>query len=365
MPLSATSNSSDVSRLCAEGLALLEARRFAEAHTLLLRARDLAPDDPLIYYYLGLLFSDLGRPNDALGALDASIRLDDGDAKIHNNRGSVLQILERLDEARSAFQRALDLRPDLDLPYVNLGKLLEQQGKIQEAVAIYDLALSRALDPGLFGQYRAAALGQSTLRSPDSWVSRTFDNFAPTFDAHLTSLQYEVPSRLALMLSPRVDQPLEILDLGCGTGLVGTAMAAHKHRLIGVDLSRKMLAQAKARNVYEALHVAEVHAFLRDCEAARFDAVCAADVFIYIGALEALFGDVRRVLRPGGWFAFSTEECADRDYVLLPTGRYAQSEAYIRRLAATAFTVVEARAATIRMETGTPLPGRLYLLQNA
>ena len=166
------------------------------------------------------------------------------------------------------------------------------------------------------------------------------------------------------MLLPRVDQPLEILDLGCGTGLVGAALTRQKHRLIGVDLSQKMLAQAKARNVYETLHVGEVHAFLRNSDPARFDAVCAADVFIYIGALEELFAGVARVLRPGGWFAFSTEECAGIDYRLLPTGRYAQSENYIRRLAATAFTVVEANATTIRMETGSPLPGRLYLLQN-
>ena len=50
-----------------------------------------------------------------------------------------------------------------------------------------------------------------------------------------------------------------------------------------------MLAQARARNVYEALELGEIHASLRDMESARFDAVFAADVFIYIGALEDVF----------------------------------------------------------------------------
>jgi predicted TPR repeat methyltransferase len=103
--------------------------------------------------------------------------------------------------------------------------------------------------------------------------------------------------------------------------------------------------------------------WLRDSDAASFDAVCAADVFIYIGALETLFRDVARILRSGGWFAFSTEECTNLDYKLLPTGRYAQSELYIRRLADDSFTVINADPATIRIESGSPLQGRIYLLQ--
>jgi predicted TPR repeat methyltransferase len=111
------------------------------------------------------------------------------------------------------------------------------------------------------------------------------------------------------------------------------------------------------------LHLAEVHTWLRGASAARFDLVIAADVFIYIGALEDLFHETARSLRPAGWFAFSTEECEAADYTLLPTGRYAQSEAYIRRLAQPEFAVVAANPAVIRVELGNSLGGRLYLLQ--
>ena len=350
-------------RLCADAYALLEERQFTRAHALLERARALAPDNPRIHYNLGLLFSDTGRTGDALAALDISLRLNPDDAKAHNNRGSLLQILGRLQEAGNAFQRALDLRPDLEVPYINLGKLLEQQDNAKRAVEIYDLAVARGLDPELFAQYRAAASGQSTQRSPDRWVSTTFDNFAPTFDAHLDVLQYRVPQRIAALLQPRALEPLAILDLGCGTGQVGAALAGHGHRLIGVDLSTKMLAQARARNIYEQLHVEEIHMWLRDSDAASFDAVCAADVFIYIGSLEPLFRDVARILCSGGWFAFSTEECGNLDYKLLTTGRYAQSELYIRRLAGESFAVINADPATIRIESGSPLQGRIYLLQ--
>ena len=353
----------EAARLCAEGYAFLEERRFAEARTLLERARALAPEDERIHYNLGLLFSDLGRTSDALAAFDASLRLNPGDAKAHNNRGSALQILGRLHEAGEAFRSALDLRPDLELPYINLGKLLEQQSNTQGAVAIYDLAMARGLDRDLFGQNRAAASGQSTQRSPDRWVSSTFDNFAPTFDAHLAKLHYNVPHQLAALIRPLAKRPLSILDLGCGTGQVGAALAGQGHRFVGVDLSAKMLVQAKARNIYEQLDLAEIHSWLRDAATESFDTLCAADVLIYIGALEALFLDAARVLRNGGWFAFSTEECSPMNYKLLATGRYAQSEHYVRRLAGESFAVIHADPTTIRIESGSPLLGRLYLLQ--
>ena len=355
--------STEADRLCDEGYAFLEAGRFEEARALLLRARGLAPGNPLIHYRLGLLFSDTGRPAEALEALDTSLSLQSDNARAHNNRGSALQLLGRVSEAGQAFQRSLDLSPDLEIPYINLGHLLEQQGKLQEARELYERAIARGLDPALFSHYLAAASGQVTHRAPDRWVSATFDNFAPTFDAHLQSLGYNAPRMLAAMVQSHSDEALDVLDLGCGTGQCGLALARPKRYLVGVDLSEKMIAQARGRGVYDELHLAELHTWLRAAAEARFDLVIAADVFIYIGALEDLFHETARSLKPGGWFAFSTEECKSADYTLQPSGRYAQSEAYIRRLAQPAFTVVAADPAVIRMELGDSLEGRLYLLQ--
>jgi hypothetical protein len=70
-----------------------------------------------------------------------------------------------------------------------------------------------------------------------------------------------------------------------------------------------------------------------------------------------------RVLRPGGWLAFPTEECAEGTFALQPSGRYAQSEAYIRKLAYPAFVVREAMPSVLRLGGTTPALGRLYLLQ--
>lgn len=356
-------DSTDAERLCDEGYELLEAGRFQEAQELLTKARSLAPDNALVHYRLALLFTDTGRPEEALASLDASLVLQSNNARAHNNRGSALQLLGRMSEAEKAFRRALELAPDLEQPYSNLGHLLEQQGKARQAMELYQLAISRGLDAALFGHQLAAVSGHVTNRAPETWVRTTFDNFAPNFDAHLRELEYDVPRQLSVMLQSHRARPLDVLDLGCGTGLCGQMLAQQKSLLVGVDLSEKMLVQARARGVYDELHLGEIQDWLSSAGTAQFDTVIAADVFIYIGALEAVFRDVTRVLRPGGWFAFSTEECATGNYTLLSTGRYAQSYDYIMRLAGTSFACVAAEPTVIRKESGTPLPGRLYLLQ--
>jgi predicted TPR repeat methyltransferase len=104
--------------------------------------------------------------------------------------------------------------------------------------------------------------------------------------------------------------------------------------IFGVDLSSKMLDKARERGVYDQLEKADLSAFLNDRPDA-FDLILAADVFIYAGKLEAVFGAVRRALRPNGLFVFSLEASNDDDIVIRPSRRYAHSATYIRSVAAT------------------------------
>ena len=88
------------------------------------------------------------------------------------------------------------------------------------------------------------------------------------------------------------------------------------------------------------------------------------DVFVYIGDLARVFLDVSRVLKAGGVFGFSVEQAAgERDFVLQPVGRFAQSVAYIRRLcSANGLTESESFAQTIRGDPATTAPGYVFLL---
>jgi predicted TPR repeat methyltransferase len=350
-----------VESICDEASRELEAGHPARGLELLLRARGMAPRAARVHYLLGLYYADTRQVKPSLDAFDEALRLDPVNAKAHNNRGSALEQLGRLPEAEAAFRQALALDPRLAQPYVNLGHLLEQRNARDDAVALYTRAIDNGLDRQMFEQYRAAVRGVDTDASPQSWVRATFDNFAPAFDTRLRSLGYRVPEDLAELLLPTLPRGTDILDLGCGTGLCGVAFASRKGRLVGVDLSEKMLQQAKARGVYDEAVVDEAVAYLGKCAAESFDFVIAADVLVYFGALEPMFNGASRVLRPGGTFAFSTEE-GERDFALLSTGRYAHSQAYVRRLAASAFSIQHANAIVVRKENGVPLAGRLYVL---
>lgn len=364
-PLEEGREPEQAARLCDDGFALLEQRRFAEAHVLLARARALDPANPLVHYRLGLLHNDMRRPGDALICFDTARALAPDDVRIVNNRGSALQMLGRMAEAEVAFSRASELAPQSEIPRLNLGQLFEQTGRRPEAAAVYRDAIKRGINVPLFEHHLAAVTGVATERAPDDWVVATFDNFAPTFDEHLRNLRYEVPRHLARKLHDVAGNGLDIADLGCGTGACGVHLAPLKRRLVGVDLSPRMAAQARARGVYDEVVESEVHTWLASAPEAAFDIVCAADVFIYIGTLDVVFAEVHRILRPGGWFAFSTEESHSGEHVLLASGRYAQSEDYVRRLATQRFEVVHADATLVRIEAGAALPGRLYVLRRS
>ena len=128
---------------------------------------------------------------------------------------------------------------------------------------------------------------------------------------------------------------MDIVDLGCGTGLSGAPFKPLARHFTGVDFSTRMLMRARRRKIYDRLVEADIVDALCDLPP-PYDLILASDVLIYMAALDDLFAEITRILRPHGCFAFTVEEPPQgdaSDYVLQKTRRYAHSEAYIRRLA--------------------------------
>jgi predicted TPR repeat methyltransferase len=289
------------------------------------------------------------------------LRRESEHAETLNNLGAVYDICARHAEAEASYRKAIECKPTLSESYANLGRLLQSQGRDSEAADLYRSALAQGLASGLFEHLLNAASGASSAKAPSGYVSETFDGFADHFDDQLVhTLEYRVPEQLvALAREHFAEHRPNTLDLGCGTGLVGAALARNFESLVGVDLSSRMLEAARRRGCYDELHCAEIEAWLAQAQREKFDLVIAADVFIYFGDLAALFGKVARVLRASGGFAFSVESCNDTNWRLLTNGRYAQSAAYIDRLAAEHGYVLQQRVPTI-IRRGAP--GELVLL---
>lgn len=203
-------------------------------------------------------------------------------------------------------------------------------------------------------------------RAPDDYVLWVFDGHADTFDAHLAALNYRGPQMIAALAQaawPAGAVKGEILDLGCGTGLNAPLFRPYATRLDGVDLAPRMLQQSVRRGGYDHLYKAEAHAFLRQ-PPVRYDVILATDVFIYIGRLEEIFSLSKQCLNPGGELLFTVELAQGEQPVeLRPTGRFRQSDAYIRQLAGAAeFTVAAAAEGVLRIENDQPEPGCAYRL---
>src|SRR5262249_24223784 len=139
----------------------------------------------------------------------------------------------------------------------------------------------------------------SSDHPPAGYVEELFDRYASYFDKHLISdLKYSVPGEIrdALLSVARSAVPWRGLDLGCGTGLVGEAIAIHARELVGVDLSAKMLERARERNCYTRLLCSDLLAALDAEPACKHDVVTAGDVLVYVGNLDRVIPSIRRVI---------------------------------------------------------------------
>jgi predicted TPR repeat methyltransferase len=158
---------------------------------------------------------------------------------------------------------------------------------------------------------------------------------------------------------------LNIVDLGCGTGLSGAALRPLAGSLVGVDISEKMIAKASERGVYDQLVHGEVVDFLSTAPD-RWDLITAADVLVYMGDLNPLFAAARAAQAGAGLFALSVEAHDGSGYVIRPSRRFAHSLGYLRGCAARhGFAERCAVSVTVRSERGRSVDGFLMVLERA
>lgn len=348
----------------------VERGELADAEARYREALAIAPDHLGLLTLLGLLLVERADVDAAVDLLERGRDLAPGFAPIQLALGSAYAAAGHDALAVAAMEAAIRLDTTSTVPLERLAKHHIQARRPREAIGMLRRVLRR--DPAhVQAQFLLAGLtengtGDAVATPPPELIADLFDTYAPTFERHLVEgLQYSVPAALASLLV-ELDAPAErswrVLDLGCGTGLVGAVLRAHARELIGVDLSPRMLVRARQRDVYDELHCEDIVSVL--ARSRGLDVVVAADVFIYVGALEATFAACAAALGPGSLFAFSVERGRSENFVLQPTLRYAHSDAYVRRLASEhAFVVERCEPSILRVDNGEPAHGLLYVLR--
>ncbi len=128
-----------------EGIALHEAKRYAEALQAFEAAIKLDPQSAAAYYRIGEVYRWLNQPQRALAAYQAALRLDNTLVAAHIAEGNTQWILGNRDEALKAFEAATSRAPGNILASILKGHVLRDMGRFEEALYAYGRAIE--LDP--------------------------------------------------------------------------------------------------------------------------------------------------------------------------------------------------------------------------
>jgi predicted TPR repeat methyltransferase len=258
--------------------------------------------------------------------------------------------------------------PDDDAVRYALGQAWLEAGECARAVDI----LRRIGKRSPLAEEAASAIAKaqtiaSAPRAPAAYVRHLFDQFSERYDSTmLDELSYRAPQilrSLADLVQPKRRSRIAILDLGCGTGLAAEAFKDVARRIDGVDLSPAMIAKARERGLYAALETADLETALNR-KGPAYDLILAADTLVYLGDLEPVFRGAAHRLKASGFFLFTVEAAAEKDYELGEKRRFRHSAAYLRKLAKIAgLEIMGLLECSPRMDSGYPVEGLAVALQ--
>ena len=356
---------SDGTELFGEAAALASEGRPQDAAELYRQLLDKQPKHLAAAQALACLLEAGSASGDAAAARKAAIDIETG------SRYSVAKTAirhGRFDVALRCYRKILDLDPEDEDAIWGLAEANYGNGDKAEALVWYRrYHYLFPNDPEAAHMMAALGDGSKPVRASDAYVKETFDNFAEDFDRQLLEdLEYKVPKLIYALfrdIAAGTDKNLNILDVGCGTGLAGVEFKPHAGRLIGVDLSPEMLKLAEKRKIYDELLEEELAGCMQT-RADAFDLIVAADVFCYIGDLAETLAAAMVALRSSGRLIFSVEAQPKRGFSLTGSGRYAHKPAYIRKAAKKAgLREISGRNVNLRTEYGEPVRGYLTLME--
>jgi predicted TPR repeat methyltransferase len=277
-----------------------------------------------------------------------------------------LQLKGDLPAAADLLEQAIELAPKFASAWFMLGEIREQLGKREAAIAAFRRAREADPDDRHGASLRLMRLGAEQLSEmPKGYVQALFDQYAPRFEAALLGdLNYRAPQLLfkavlaACLAEKKPAFFKRAIDLGCGTGLAASTFAREVDHFIGIDLSPKMIDQARATGFYETLEVDDMVEALRRKPDASAELVLAADAMVYMSDLLPVLGEVKRVLTADGLVAFTLETHSSEGVVIGEGLRYAHAAEYVRKAVSGAgLKLLSLEEASPRTEDNQPVRG--------
>lgn len=331
-----------------------------------LKLLESIPDNLQAINNLGRLYEEVGRIEESIDMFRKAEDIDNSTALIQRNLARILARAGKLDEAIVKYQKSIELDPEHPDAYFNLGKIYIEKNDPEHAKACFEKALDtdfEKLAGNPDGLLTDINYFLSTIDNPEEFgdekkvfVADLFDKYADRFDDHLVKkLQYKTPEIINGMLKHHIkNNDNNTMDLGCGTGLCCKYLRSFSNKIVGVDLSPKMIDKAEKLGCYDKLIVGEITETMKSSNEV-YDLIIAADVFVYIGCLNEIFKVCSEKLNTDGYFIFSIELLDDhdnnKDYKQYISGRYKHSIKYIDAIAnENHLNVIEHKKCALRKE---------------
>lgn len=181
---------------------------------------------------------------------------------------NALSQLDRHEDALLRWDEILTELPQNEQALKGRMHTLLAAGRLEDAAVVTAKLLALAPDNPVYAYYDARANGKTPAHQPAELNRSLFDSAAHIFDQQLVQgLRYQLPLEVAKkILEIFPDKNFSLLDLGCGTGLLGAQLGKLQGRMVGVDVSPKMLEQARRHQLYDSLEVADLHDALATAE---------------------------------------------------------------------------------------------------
>ena len=326
---------------------------FYEAEKRYLRLIELNANNFSAHCNYAEMLHRQNRLSEALEEYRKAIIINPLSSEVSNNLGTVLKDMQEYDEALGLFFNSLSLNPSSKATSVNIWETIVILSSIDEEKA-RKIACNwyTSYPDNSFAKYAKSAMEGDNFASTEIFTEQLFDNFADNYEMVMQNLDYSAP-----MAIRRITGPLEgrIVDLGCGSGLVGMAVKNDKNHLIGVDISSNMLAKAADKNIYSELIKADILYFLSIRN--DFDWIIAADVIGYLGDPEQLFN-----LCSNKNIIFTIEASDDTStYQIQSNGRFKHNPDYIEKLLLkNKFHSIYKEELILRTENQIPVKGYIF-----
>jgi ubiquinone/menaquinone biosynthesis C-methylase UbiE len=134
----------------------------------------------------------------------------------------------------------------------------------------------------------------------DDVTREYYDEFSKSYERHRRPNDadgyHALVDDLEVELCARYGTGREILECGCGTGLILERLAEMAKRAVGIDLSPGMLSLARSRG----LEVREGSVTELPFDDASFDVTCSFKVLPHVPDIGKALAEMARVTRPGG-----------------------------------------------------------------